>query len=73
MATWATAMADLAQGDPDSAETQLKTLLGGPADLDAPMGLGLVAESRGEGQDAVPATTSTCSTLTPRTCQRCSP
>jgi tetratricopeptide (TPR) repeat protein len=53
MATWATAMGALAQDDPDSAETQLKTLLGGPADLDASMGLGLVAESRGEGQDAV--------------------
>jgi tetratricopeptide (TPR) repeat protein len=53
MATWATAMADLAQGDPATAEAQLRTLLDGPAAQDAAMGLGLVAESRGEGEDAV--------------------
>jgi tetratricopeptide (TPR) repeat protein len=53
MATWATAMADLAEDDPDNADAKLRTLLNGPADLDASMGLGLVAESRGEGQDAV--------------------
>jgi len=54
MATWAGAMASLANKDTATAETQLKTLLGGPADLDASMGLGLAAETRGEGQDAIP-------------------
>ena len=54
MATWAGAMALIASGDAASAEAQLKTLLGGPADLDASMGLGLAAETRGEGQEAIP-------------------
>jgi tetratricopeptide (TPR) repeat protein len=54
MATWATAMSLIAAGDTATAETQLKTLLGGPADLDASMGLGLAAESRGEGLEAIP-------------------
>ncbi len=54
MSTWASAMAMIAVGDTASAEAQLKTLLNGPADLDASMGLGLAAESRGEGQEAVP-------------------
>jgi tetratricopeptide (TPR) repeat protein len=54
LATWATAMASLAAGDAATAETQLKTLLGGSADIDASMGLGLIAESQGRGPDAVP-------------------
>lgn len=54
MATWAGAMAALAIKDTATAETQLKTLLGGSADLDASMGLGLAAETRGEGQQAIP-------------------
>ncbi|HEY3548298.1 MAG TPA: hypothetical protein VGK17_19675, partial [Propionicimonas sp.] len=54
LATWATAMASIANGDTATAETQLKTLLGGPADLEASMGLGLAAETRGEGEQAIP-------------------
>ncbi|HEY3334605.1 MAG TPA: tetratricopeptide repeat protein [Candidatus Limnocylindrales bacterium] len=54
LATWATAMASIANGDTATAEAQLKTLLGGTADLDASMGLGLAAETRGEGEQAIP-------------------
>jgi tetratricopeptide (TPR) repeat protein len=53
MATWASAMAANASGDSANAEKQLRTLLDGPADLEAAMGLGLVMETRGEGQLAV--------------------
>jgi tetratricopeptide (TPR) repeat protein len=47
-AEWAAAMADLSNGQPVSAETRLKALVGGPAALDAAIGLGLVAETRGD-------------------------
>jgi tetratricopeptide (TPR) repeat protein len=53
MATWAGAMAALAQGDAAAAETQLTPLIGGPADIDAAIGLGLAAEVRGDGATAV--------------------
>jgi tetratricopeptide (TPR) repeat protein len=48
LADWAQAMADLAAGSPATAETALKALAGGPAALDAAVGLGLLYETRGD-------------------------
>jgi tetratricopeptide (TPR) repeat protein len=53
MSAWANAMATLAQGDAKNAETQLNALLGGPADIPASMGLGLLGEATGEPENAV--------------------
>lgn len=49
MASWASAMAQLAAGNPDAAEPALKALVGGKAALDASIGLGLLYETRGQG------------------------
>jgi len=54
MTTWANAMVALSNGDYTTAEAQLKPLLGGSADLAASMGMGLLWEAKGEGQNAVP-------------------
>ena len=54
MATWATAMAAIASGDTSKAESQLTSIVGTSADLDASMGLGLLAETQGNGPAAVP-------------------
>jgi tetratricopeptide (TPR) repeat protein len=51
-AAWATAMADIANGQYDTAETSLKVMLEGPAALDATLGLGLAAEARGDNAAA---------------------
>jgi len=48
MAEWARAMADLAAGKPDLAEPRLLALVDGDAALDAAIGLGLVAETKGD-------------------------
>lgn len=52
MAAWAKAMADLASGKPEAAQTELKALVGGPAAVDAAVGLGLLYETQGHGGDA---------------------
>lgn len=52
MAAWAKAMADLASGKPDAAEPALKALVGGPAAIDAAVGLGLLYETKGQGASA---------------------
>jgi tetratricopeptide (TPR) repeat protein len=51
-AEWAAAMADVANGQYGAAETTLKALLGGPAALDATLGLGMAAEARGDNAGA---------------------
>jgi tetratricopeptide (TPR) repeat protein len=49
MAEWAAAMADFSDGKTDQARTRLTVLSGGgPAAVDAMIGLGLIAESAGE-------------------------
>lgn len=47
-ATWAGAMAALAVGDADTAEARLLAIRDGAAAVDAAVGLGLVAETRGD-------------------------
>jgi hypothetical protein len=47
-------MAAVANGDTATAETQLKSIVGTSADIDASMGLGLLYESQGNGPAAVP-------------------
>jgi tetratricopeptide (TPR) repeat protein len=51
-AEWAAAMADVSSGQGDTAETRLKALMGGPAALDAAIGLGLIYETRGDTASA---------------------
>jgi cellulose synthase operon protein C len=47
-AAWAGAMADLAAGKPDEAESSLKAIVDTDAAIDAAIGLGLVYETRGD-------------------------
>lgn len=47
-AEWATAMADLSNGDAAAARSRLEALVDGPAALDAAIGLGLTAETQGD-------------------------
>jgi tetratricopeptide (TPR) repeat protein len=47
-AAWATAMADLASGKPDSAERSLKAIVETDAAVDAAIGLGLLYETKGD-------------------------
>ncbi len=47
MAEWAGAMVDFQSGSVDKAGTRLQALVGGKAALDAEIGLGLIAETRG--------------------------
>ncbi len=48
LATWATAMADLADGKPDLAESSLLAIADSDAAVDAAIGLGLLFETRGD-------------------------
>lgn len=48
LAAWASAMVAMQTGDLSGAETSLTALLDGPAAVDARIGLGLVAETRGD-------------------------
>ncbi len=52
LAEWAGAMADLAGGRPDAAETRLRAIVDGDAGLEAALGLGLIAETRGDAAAA---------------------
>jgi tetratricopeptide (TPR) repeat protein len=48
LASWAEAMAQFVGGDLAGAEPKLKALIGGAAEPDAMIGLGLIAETRGD-------------------------
>jgi tetratricopeptide (TPR) repeat protein len=48
LATWAGAMAEFVRGDSDGARAALEPLVGGPAGVDASIGLGLIAETTGD-------------------------
>ena len=49
---WAAAMADISNGQVGTAQVRLKALIGGPAALDAAIGLGLGYESQGDTASA---------------------